>query len=170
MLTDIPYKIGNAIIFNLVVYFMTNLRREPGAFFFFLLISFSMTLTMSMVFRTIAASSRTLSQALAPAALLILAIVIYTGFTIPTPNMLGWARWINYLDPVGYGFESLMINEFSSKSFLCDSYVPVGPGYQDVGVTNRICSAVGSAAGADIVSGDAYINNSFQYFSSHKWR
>lgn len=85
MLTDIPYKIGNAIVFNLALYFMTNLRREPGRFFFFLLISFILTLVMSMMFRTIASVSRTLQQALTPAAILILAIVIYTGFAIPVP-------------------------------------------------------------------------------------
>lgn len=48
MVVDLPYKITNAIIFNLIIYFMTNLRREPGAFFFFLLVSF--TLTMSPFF------------------------------------------------------------------------------------------------------------------------
>lgn len=32
MLTDIPYKILNAIVSNLVLYFMTNLRREPGQY------------------------------------------------------------------------------------------------------------------------------------------
>ena len=170
MLTDIPYKILNAIIFNLTVYFMTNLRREPGPFFFFLLISFFLTLTMSMIFRTIAASSRTLSQALAPSALLILAIVIYTGFTIPTPNMLGWARWIAYLDPVGYGFESLMINEFAGRAFPCSTFIPFGPGYQSVGQNNRVCSSVGSIPGSDSVQGEAYIGQSFQYFEVHKWR
>ncbi|KAI4786745.1 hypothetical protein E4T44_13802, partial [Aureobasidium sp. EXF-8845] len=117
MLTDLPYKVMNAIIFNLTLYFMTNLRREPGAFFFFLLISFFLTLTMSMLFRTIASVSRTLSQAMAPAAILILAIVIFTGFTIPTRYMLGWSRWINYLDPVAYGFEALMINEFHGRDY-----------------------------------------------------
>ena len=40
----------------------------------------------------------------------ILAIVIFTGFAIPTRYMLGWSRWINYIDPVAYGFEALMIN------------------------------------------------------------
>lgn len=58
MLTDMPYKVClaslkvpgsligsllpqilNSIIFNITLYFMTNLRREPGAFFFFYLIS-----------------------------------------------------------------------------------------------------------------------------------
>jgi ATP-binding cassette subfamily G (WHITE) protein 2 (PDR) len=110
MLTDLPYKILNTITFNLVLYFMTHLRREPGPFFFFLLISFFLTLTMSMLFRFIASVSRTLAQAMAPAAIIILAIIIFTGFAIPTRYMLGWSRWINYIDPVAYGFEALMIN------------------------------------------------------------
>lgn len=88
MITDMPYKILNAISFNLIIYFMTNLRvnfspalsehgqrltsvvfsfqREPGAFFFFVLISFTLTMTMSMFFRSVASLSRTLSQALVP--------------------------------------------------------------------------------------------------------
>lgn len=36
MATDIPYKVTNTILFSLVLYFMTNLRRTPGAFFFYL--------------------------------------------------------------------------------------------------------------------------------------
>jgi len=30
MLTDLPYKIVNSIFFNLIIYFLPNLRREPG--------------------------------------------------------------------------------------------------------------------------------------------
>ncbi|KIY03071.1 uncharacterized protein Z520_01538 [Fonsecaea multimorphosa CBS 102226] len=168
MLTDMPYKITNAIIFNVTLYFLTNLRREPGPFFFFLLISFTLTLVMSMLFRTIASVSRTLSQALAPAAILILAIVIYTGFAIPVNYMLGWARWINYLDPVAYGFEALMINEFSGRDFDCAVYVPSGPGYG--GGSNRVCSTVGSRPGRTFVNGDDFINSSYKYYASHKWR
>ncbi|OQU96073.1 hypothetical protein CLAIMM_02209 [Cladophialophora immunda] len=88
MMMDIPYKVVNAILFNLTLYFLTNLRRTPTAFFYFLLISFMLTMTMSMMFRTIASVSRTLQQALTPAAVIILAIIIYTGFSIPTTYML----------------------------------------------------------------------------------
>src|SRR6266480_2936397 len=147
MLTDMPYKIGNNITFNLTIYFFTNLRREPGPFFFFLLITFFITLTMSMLFRTIASMSRTLSQALAPAALLILAIVVFTGFSIPTRYMLGWSRWINYVDPVAYGFEALMINEFHNRDFACSNFVPTGGFYNGVSPNQHVCSAVGSVPG-----------------------
>jgi ABC-type multidrug transport system permease subunit len=170
MLTDMPYKIGNSIIFNLTLYFMTGLRREPGAFFFFLLITFFTTLAMSMLFRTIASVSRTLSQALAPAAILILAIIIFTGFAIPTRYMLGWSRWINYIDPVAYSFEALMINEFHGRNFTCSSFVPTGGFYNGVSPNQHVCSAVGSTPGSDVVNGDTYINSSFQYYHSHKWR
>ncbi|KAL1652217.1 Multidrug resistance protein [Diplodia intermedia] len=174
MLTDMPYKIGNAICFNLILYFMTNLRREPGAFFFFLLISFILTLVMSMMFRTIASVSRTLSQAMAPAAVLILALVIYTGFVIPTRYMLGWSRWINYLDPISYGFESLMINEFHNRNFTCkpDAFVPsrLIPGYENIGPLNMVCGTTGAQPGQDFVDGDTYINTSYAYYHAHKWR
>jgi ATP-binding cassette, subfamily G (WHITE), member 2, PDR len=172
MLTDMPYKITNAITFNLILYFMVNLNRHPGNFFFFILISFTLTLVMSMLFRTIASVSRTLSQAMAPAAVLILAIVIYTGFALPVPNMRGWARWINYLDPVAYGFESLMINEFAGRVFTCnpEQFVPTGPGYTNVSPSERVCGAVGAAAGSSVVDGTAYIQSSYQYLPSHKWR
>jgi len=165
MLTDIPYKVGNAIVFNLALYFLTNLRREPGPFFFFVLISFTLTLVMSMLFRTIASVSRTLQQALTPAAILILAIVIYTGFAIPTPYMLGWSRWINYLDPVAYGFEALMCNEFHNRRFTCNQ---LAPGYGNL--ANNICAVTGAVAGQNYVDGDTYINVNFEYYNSHKWR
>lgn len=52
VLVDMPYKITNAIFYNLILYFMTHLRREPGPFFFFFFVSFLMTLSMSGIFRS----------------------------------------------------------------------------------------------------------------------
>ncbi|KAK0644573.1 ABC-2 type transporter-domain-containing protein [Cercophora newfieldiana] len=172
MICDMPYKIANCIVFNITLYFMTNLRREPGAFFFFLLISFFTVMTMSMMFRMIASVTRTLSQAMVPAAIIILALVIFTGFAIPLDYMLGWCRWLNYIDPVAYAFEALMVNEFHGREFSCSAYVPSPqiPLYANVGSVNRVCSAVGSAAGLDFVSGDDYIWSGFKYSNANKWR
>ncbi|KAF4780777.1 ABC-2 type transporter [Colletotrichum scovillei] len=174
MLCDMPYKVMNTIVFNLVLYFMTNLRREPGAFFFFLLMSFFTVLTMSMIFRTIASSSRTLSQAMVPAAILILDLVIFTGFVIPIDYMLDWCRWLNYLDPLAYSFESLIVNEFHGRNFACSEsqFVPRSdvPGYANLPSAQRVCSAVGSVAGLDYVSGDDYVGSGFRYSYANRWR
>ena len=170
MICDLPNKLTTSLLFNLTLYFMTNLRRTPSAFFTFYLFSFTCVLAMSMFFRTIAATSRTLSQALAPAAILILALIIYTGFTVPIGNMHPWFRWINYIDPVAYAFESLMINEFHNRRFPCTTFVPAGPGYDSVAPDQHICSTVGAVAGSNYVEGDAYILQSFQYVRPHLWR
>lgn len=168
--------------------FMSNLRREPGPFFFYLFTTFLAVLAMSGIFRTIASASRTLSQAMVPAALLILALVMFTGFVIPIDYMLGWSRWINYIDPMAYIFESLMINEvclrlshfclsanwkqFAGRQYLCTSFIPSSTvsGYANISNENRICSAVGAVAGNEYVQGTDYIKASFQYDPSHKWR
>lgn len=123
-----------------------------------------------MLFRTIASASRTLSQAMAPAAILILALVIYTGFTLPINYMLGWSRWINYINPIGYGFEAMMINEFWGRNFTCSQFIPSGPGYDTLGGDNVICRSAGEVPGTRVVSGGDYIALTYEYYHSHKWR
>lgn len=107
-----------------------------------------------------------------PASILILALVIFTGFVIPTDYMLGWCRWINYLDPVAYGFEALVINEFHGRDFTCTAFVPSPaiPAYSNITLANRACTTVGSVPGQTFVNGDHYINLAYKYFHSHKWR
>ncbi|MCC3252264.1 ABC transporter permease, partial [Serratia marcescens] len=86
---------------------MVNFRRNPGRFFFYWLMCGVCTLVMSHMFRSLGAVSTSLAGAMTPATVILLAMVIYTGFVIPTPKMLGWSRWINYINPVGYVFEAL---------------------------------------------------------------
>ncbi|KAH6665681.1 BcATRO, ABC transporter [Halenospora varia] len=170
MLTDMPYKILNTFTFNIPLYFMTNLRREPGAFFFFALISFLVTLAMSMIFRTIGAASRSLAQAMAPSAVIILGVMIYTGFAVPKAYILGWAKWIYWINPLQYAFESLMVNEFHGRRFSCAAYTPSGSLYDGVTGIQRVCSAVGSKTGLDFVLGTDYIRVAYQYDNGNKWR
>ena len=176
MICDLPAKITGSLFFNLTLYFMTNLRREPGAFFIFYLFSFVTTLVMSNVFRTIAAFSRTLHQAMPFAAIFILALITYTGFTIPPRDMKSYARWINYLDPIGYSFESLLVNEFSGQNYPCASYIPTDmmgamPMYDLPSESlSHVCTTVGSVPGQNFVSGDEFIGESFSYYKSNMWR
>ncbi|ANB15900.1 ATP-binding cassette multidrug transporter PDR5 [Sugiyamaella lignohabitans] len=170
ILTEFPSKVLVAIAFNLVIYFMSNLRRTPGHFFTFLVVGFSTTISMSHLFRTVGSLSTSLQEAMIPATILLMALVIYTGFVIPTDYMHGWARWLNYINPVGYGFEALMANEFSGKNYTCDVFVPTGPTYTDLEPKGFVCSGAGSVPGEKFINGDAYIETSFKYFRSHLWR
>lgn len=170
MICDLPSKIISTLFFNIPVYFMSDLRREAGYFFIFLLFGFTCTLAMSSIFRTIGQTSRTMAQALTPAALFVLLLVVYTGFVLPTTAMQGWLRWINYLNPIAYAYESLVVNEFHNRQFDCIEFIPMGPSYQNLTASERVCSTAGGIPGDNFVNGDTYIFGSYGYSYSHIWR
>lgn len=130
-------------------------------------VSFLLVLTVSSLFRTIAAASRSLVEALAPAAVIIVALVLYAGFALPPPSMLGWSSWIRYINPVFFGLECLFINEFQNRQFDCSNVVPP---YPDAAPESQVCTTVGSVAGQAYVEGTAYIQQSYNYQPDHQWR
>ncbi|RLV89830.1 Multidrug resistance protein CDR1 [Spathaspora sp. JA1] len=170
VVSELPVKFLMTLGFNLVFYFLVNLRRSAGRFFFFLLASTWCTLVMSHLFRTIGAVSTSLATAMTPADVLLLAMVIYAGFIIPSPKMLGWARWISYINPVGYIFESLILNEFANREFECAHFVPDGPGFEDVPISSKICNVIGAEPGALTVQGNNFLQIAYDYRNGHKWR
>lgn len=170
IICDLPSKFLSTVAFNVPLYFMAHLRRDAGHFFIYLLFGFTCTLTVSMMLRTIGQTSRTIHQALTPAAIFIVSLVIYTGFVLPTRSMQGWLRWINYANPIAYAYESLMANEFSGRSFPCTQFIPMGPPYVNATPLERTCSSAGASPGEDFVRGDTLINLSYGYYHSHIWR
>jgi len=185
IVADIPVKFVIAVCFNVILYFLAGLRREPSQFFIFFLFNFVAILTvswqllsllyhlltvqMSQIYRSIAASTKTVSQALAIAGVATLAIVIYTGFVIPRPLMHPWFKWISWINPVAYAFEGLFVNELHGQRFTCSQLVPSGPGYPTTG-NQFICAIAGAVAGQTTVLGDDYLDAQFQYSYSHIWR
>lgn len=149
---------------------MVHLRRDASAFFIFLLFGFTTTMTMSMILRTIAQSSKTVHQALVPAAIFIIGLVIYAGFVLPIRSMKGWLRWINYVNPIAYAYESLIANEFSGRSFGCQTMIPSGPGYENIEPMQRTCSVAGALPGRGYIDGDFFIGTVYRYYYSHLWR
>lgn len=170
IICDLPSKIISTLAFNIPLYFMVHLRRDASAFFIFLLFGFTTTMTMSMILRTIAQSSKTVHQALVPAAIFIIGLVIYAGFVLPIRNMKGWLRWINYVNPIAYAYESLIANEFSGRSFTCQTMIPSGPGYESIEPMQRTCSVAGALPGRDFIDGDFFIGTVYKYQYSHLWR
>lgn len=167
MILDIPVKFFIAIPFNLILYFMAGLRRDAGQFFLYFLVTYVSTFVFSAVFRTVAAATRTSSEAMSLAGIMILALVNYTGFMISPANMPVWFGWIRWIDPLFYAFEALMANEFHGHEYICSSIIPA---YTPLQGDSWICSAVGAVAGRATVNGDAYIGAAFGYSWSHVWR
>ncbi|KAF5344805.1 hypothetical protein D9758_014417 [Tetrapyrgos nigripes] len=157
-LVDIPISFFTTLVYSIIIYFMVGLQTTAAQFFTFFVTLFALAITMK-------------SQTLAGVALL--ALVLYTGFALPRPSMIGGLRWITYLNPSRWGFEILMANEFHTLNATCSNLVPSGPGYSDnpnVSLANQACATVGKVPGQSTVDGNAYIALSYQYKYANAWR
>ena len=105
---------------------------------------------------------------LVPMVIFMLGLITYTGFMILMSYMKPWFWWINFINLIGYMFESLMINEFHRREFPCavNTFVPTGPGYVNVTGLERACGVVGAQPGSSSVLGDAFLQMSFEYVCS----
>ena len=119
MICDLPNKLLASMFFNLFLYFMTNLRQTPGAFFTFYLFSFACLSLCPYSFTWLAYHRELMHR---PWLLCCMNVesIISTGFVLQTGDMKPWVQWIGLINPMAYTLESLMINE------VCT----VGPLYQ----------------------------------------
>ena len=113
------------------------------------------------------AMSRTLEGSQPPGAVFSLLLMLYSGFVVPFGDMRPWLQWFSYINPVYYGFQSLVINEFSGRSFPCAQYVP---DYVDSPIEQKACTAVGSSVGSNSTFGDAYMLETWGYLPHYLWR
>ncbi|ETI20753.1 hypothetical protein G647_07095 [Cladophialophora carrionii CBS 160.54] len=167
IVADLPIKFCTTTVFNIILYFLAGLRYEASNFFIFFLFNFMAMLTMSAIFRSTAAVTKTISAALAIAGVMVLWIVIYTGFTLQRSYMHPWFEWSSWVNPVAYAFEALLVNEVHGREFPCAStslVPPYGTG------SNFQCAVAGAVAGQTTVSGDRWVNSSYGYSYSHIWR
>lgn len=170
IITEIPSKICVALGFNITFYFMINLRRTVGHFFFYFLVSVTSTIAMSHLFRTIGAACTSLPQAMMPAAILLLIISIYVGFIIPKNYIHGWSKWLYYINPIARSMEAMVANEFSGVEYECSQFIPSGGAYDELPLQYKVCSAIGSIPGQTIVSGTRYIELAYGYYYKYRWR
>lgn len=166
---DMPLILIQVLIFDIVVYFMANLGRTPSQFFINLLFQLILTLNMYSIFRAIGSLVKSLDVAVRITGVAIQVLVVYTGYLIPPQKMHPWFKWLIWINPVQYGFEALMVNEFYNLDIECvpPYLVPQGPG-----VTTRYqsCTIQGNQPGQTSVKGADYIKTAFTYDRAHLWR
>ncbi|KAA1475301.1 pleiotropic drug resistance ABC transporter [Dentipellis sp. KUC8613] len=169
-LVDIPITFITTMIFGIIIYFLVGLQKSASQFFTFFVFIFTMAITMKAWFRAVAAAFGSPAPAQTIAGILLLGLVLYTGYTIPKASMIGALRWISYINPLRWGFEGIVANEFHTLNGTCSSLVPSGPGYENITLANQVCTTVGSQRGQATVDGNTFIQLSYGYSFSNVWR
>lgn len=167
---DIPVILFQVSTFSVILYFMVGLRSTAEAFFTFWVILIAITFCMTALFRAVGAGFSTFDGASKVSGFLIGCCVIYSGYMIQKPQMHPWFVWIFWLNPMAYGFDALLSNEFHNRIIPCvgNNLIPSGPGFENP--DHQACAGVGGAVpGQTFIDGDAYLA-SLSYGHSHLWR
>ncbi|KAK3620043.1 hypothetical protein LTR22_025755 [Elasticomyces elasticus] len=156
---DIPILFFQITVFTLPVYWMTGLKATPAAFFTYWILVFAVTMCITALFRLIGAMFKTFDDASKVSGLLVTALIMYTGYMIPRPHFHPWFGWLYWINPLAYGFEAVLSNEFHGQHIPCvnNNLVPNGPGY--IGTAFSACTGVtGAAMGASSLTGTQYLH------------
>ncbi|KAI4160960.1 MAG: hypothetical protein LQ342_005245 [Letrouitia transgressa] len=167
---DLPVLFFQVSQFSLVLYFMVGLKLTAAAFWIFWITLFAIAMCITAVMRAIGAAFSTFDGATKISGFWFSALVIYTGYFIPKPQMHPWFVWIYWINPLSYGFEMLLSNEVHGQTIQCvnNNLIPNGPDYTDRAFQS--CAGVqGAAQGATFVTGDQYLA-AFSYSHSNLWR
>lgn len=168
---DLPILLFQVTHFGLVLYFMVGLKVTAGAFFTYLVTNYMTALSMTALFRLIGAAFPTFDAATKVSGLSTVSLFVYMGYMIIKPEMHPWFVWIFWINPMAYGFEALLANEFHGQDIPCvgPNLIPNGLGYTE-GIGGQSCAGVGGALpGATSLTGDEYL--AYMSFShNHIWR
>ncbi|TIA05865.1 ABC drug exporter AtrF [Aureobasidium pullulans] len=165
---DIPLVFVQVFIFDIVVYFMSGLQRTASQFFISLMFLWIVTMTMYALFRAVGSLVASLDVATRITGPVIQILVVYTGYLIPPRKMHPWFAWLRWVNPVQYGFEGLMANEFYNLELQCVPPYLVPPNAPSA--EYQSCALQGSTPGSPVVNGADYIQTAFTYSRSHLWR
>ncbi|KAH7112111.1 ABC-2 type transporter-domain-containing protein [Dendryphion nanum] len=174
---DAPILLFQVTQFGIILYFMVGLTYTAAGFFTFWAVTFMAAMAMTALFRLIGAAFPTFDAATKASGLTIVSMFVYMGYMIIKPVMHPWFVWIYWINPMAYGFEAIVANEFHGQNIPCvgPNLVPNGLGYGNgsgIGSEDgsQACTGVGGARlGATSVTGDDYL--SYLGFShSHIWR
>ncbi|KAF9925726.1 hypothetical protein FBU30_004522 [Linnemannia zychae] len=112
-----------------------------------------------------AALSSTFDVASRNSGLILLALILYSGYMIPYQSMHPWFIWIFWINPLAYAFKALISNEMKGLRFDCSAaMIPSGPTYTDE--QYKVCTLAGGDTGASYVMGEHYLYSAYRYKTS----
>ncbi|CAO1600483.1 ATP-binding cassette transporter snq2 [Xanthoria calcicola] len=172
VLADFPLILAQVIIFGTIMYFMTNLDVDVSKFFIYELFVYITTICITALYRFFAALSPTIDDAVRFSGTALNLLIIYTGYVIVKPQLLGekiWFGWLYYVNPISYAFEGVLTSEFAGRVMECapSQLIPQGPGIEP---PYQGCAVSGGQRGATSVTGEEYLGTTYEYTRSNLWR
>eukprot|EP00118_Oscarella_pearsei_P005221 m.23701 g.23701 ORF g.23701 m.23701 type:complete len:697 (+) comp28518_c0_seq2:216-2306(+) len=120
MMADTPFLILQVLIFSSISYFLIGLNESAEKFFTFFGLCIIIAMVAISLGYTVSAGAPNVSVALAIGPVSFIPFLLFGGFFVRSgtvPVFLEWIQWISWFF---YGFETLMINEWTDTTISCE--------------------------------------------------
>lgn len=117
--SDIPMIFLGCLIYVVAFYWWTGLQREAGKFFFFLFVSFCISLVCIMFVQMIGAIFARPDTAGLIFSSVFVIFGSTAGFLIPPDKIPVFMRWLYWISFPRYFIESVAVNEFAGQQYHC---------------------------------------------------
>ena len=110
--TDTPVLLVTPMIYAVRAYFKIGLMITASQFFYFYLILELLTQTAASIgyFMSSIFNKEETVAALAP--IVVMPLILFGGQFANPGNIPDWISWFQYLSPIRYSLEALVVNEF----------------------------------------------------------
>ncbi|CDW82848.1 abc transporter family protein [Stylonychia lemnae] len=117
---EIPVLLLQPFLWEIILYFGVGLSRTKEQFGYFYLILTQLSFCASSLGIFSSSLFNNSEMAVTAAPVLVLPLVLFSGFFSNSGSYPTWIGWIQYLSPIRYTLEAFIYNEFGSRDYLPD--------------------------------------------------
>jgi hypothetical protein len=139
-LTQTPVTVAEVFAYAVPVYFMVGLYIGVSQFFAFYAICFTCSMSLAAFFRALAAWSKDMVTANSLMVLLIMLLILMSGFTIAVDDIPEALMFIYWVSPFAWSFKAAVVNEFSSPDWDSASSMEMPGDCTSFGPGNNTCT------------------------------
>jgi ABC-type multidrug transport system permease subunit len=116
-IVEIPVLIIQPMVWAIVVYFGVGFTQTAKQFFYFYLILFLLSLSSSSLGMFVSSLFNQQETALAVAPVILMPILMFSGFFSNAGTFAVWISWLQYISPVRYALEAFVWNEYGDRKY-----------------------------------------------------
>jgi ABC-type multidrug transport system permease subunit len=117
VLLETPMLAFTPLLNAIIVYFGIGLTVTSSQFFYFYLITLMVSFCATSIGYLVSSLFEKEEDAVGMAPLFVLPQVVFGGFFSNSGNYPVWISWLQYLSPVRYGLEAIIISEFGPRHY-----------------------------------------------------
>lgn len=107
----------DVIIFGTIIYWMVGLTAAVENYFIFIAILFAFNVVMNQLLSIFAATARTKTDVQSMGAVILLFLILFSGFIVSPDVIPSYYIWIYWLNPLAWVYRAMLVNEFRSSEY-----------------------------------------------------